>query len=62
MYNVGRLLQVLRTLLSPANIYLRGGGGGGGHGNGDKYDEYIISLEVFKDLSLFSKRLWIFFQ
>ena len=42
MYNVGRSLQVLRTLLSPANNDLGGGGGrseGGGVENSDKHEK-----------------------
>ena len=37
IYNVGRSLQVLTTLLSPANTDVGGGGGGGE--NSDKYEK-----------------------
>ena len=69
IYNVGRSFQVFRTLLSPANIDLVcvcvWGGGGGGGGEGEEIvtnmsnEKYIIFLEVFKNLTLFLKSLWI---
>ena len=34
----------------------------GGVEDSEKYEKYIICLEVFKNLSLFIKNLWIFFH
>ena len=52
--------QVLRTLLSPANIDL--GGRGVKIVTNMRNEKYIICLEVFKNLSLFLKSLPIFFS
>ena len=56
IYNVGRSLQVL---LSSANIDL--GGGGEGVENSDKYEKYMICLEVFNNLSLYFKKVYGYF-
>ena len=62
IHNVGRSLHVLRTFLSPAKIDLEGGGGGGVEiVTNIRNEKYIICLEVFKNFSLFSKSLRIFF-